>query len=76
MSTEQPVEAVRAGVGDFFLAAEEVHEGMRFSVADLVYEVASKPLIVGTGRWLAQVRKIDGPPGSFGAYLRNGKHVD
>jgi len=30
-SIEQPVEAVRAGVGDFFLAAEEVHEGMRFT---------------------------------------------
>jgi len=48
VSIEQPVEAVR-GCGDFFPAAEEVHEGMRFAVSGQVCEVASRPRIVGTG---------------------------
>jgi hypothetical protein len=30
----------------------------------------------GTGRWLVQVRTVNGPQGTFGANLWTGKRVD
>lgn len=74
--SNEPVEAKRAGPGNFLLAAEQVAERDRFRVGEQLFEVASKPRIIGTGRYLAQVRRVGGPAGTFGAYLWVGQCGD
>ena len=49
---------------------------MRSTVGDQLFEVASKSRIVKTGRFMAQVQEINGPPQTFGALLRVGKRVE
>jgi uncharacterized protein (UPF0128 family) len=71
---DPPVEAVRVTVGQFLLAAEEVHEGTRFRIKGEVYEVVSKPQVIGTQKYSARVRLPAGR-GVIGAWLQVGKRV-
>jgi hypothetical protein len=72
-----PIEAVRAAPGEFFLAAEQVAVGDRFRVLDAVYEVMSEPSQWGIA-WVATVKVIEGlKPGSeFRAMLHTGRKVE
>ncbi|ONI75826.1 hypothetical protein BWI15_08415 [Kribbella sp. ALI-6-A] len=58
-----PVEAVRVGPGQFLLAAEraEVEIGLVFATAGQTFEVVSRPVDVGSGRYLATVNLMAGP---------------
>jgi hypothetical protein len=73
----EPIEAVRAGPGEYFLATESVQLGLQFRVRDTVYEVAGEPRRWGAG-WMAPVRVIEGPRpgGEFQAMLHTGSRVD
>jgi hypothetical protein len=72
-----PIDAVRAGPGEYFLAAENVARGTRFRVREAVYEVVSEPMRWGAG-WMANVRVIEGlrPGSEFRAMLHTGTRVD
>jgi hypothetical protein len=71
------VEALRSKPGEFFLAAEQVHEGLRFRVHGAMYEVVSEPTKWGIG-WSATVRVVEGlrPGSQFRALLFTGKRVE
>lgn len=73
----EPIEAVRAKPGEFFLAAETVAVGDRFKVHDAIYEVTSEPTKWGIS-WVADVTVIEGlKPGSvFRAMLHTGRKVE
>lgn len=73
----EPIEAVRAAPGEYFLAAETVSIGDRFKVRGAVYEVITEPTRWGIS-WMAQVRVIEGlKPGSeFRAMLHVGRKVE
>lgn len=72
-----PVPALRVKPGEFFLAAETVHMGLRFDAEGDVYEVVGHPMRVGPG-WMARVRKVAGagPGGEHNALLHTGKPVN
>lgn len=73
----EPIEAVRAKPGEFFLAAETVEVGLTFRAGGAVYEVTSEPRQWGAA-WVANVRVIEGlKPGiELRAMLHTGKRVD
>lgn len=73
----EPVEAVRAAPGEYFLATETVEVGLRFRYLDALYEVITEPTKWGVS-WVAQVRVIEGrKPGSeFRAMLHVGRRVE
>lgn len=70
------VEALRSKPGEYFLAAERVHQGLRFRVRSAVYEVVTEPTKWGIG-WSATVRVLEGlrPGSEFRALLFTGKKV-
>jgi sarcosine oxidase gamma subunit len=56
-----PVEAVRVGPGQFLLAAERIEMGLTFATAGQTFEIVSRPVDVGSGRFLATVNLVAGP---------------
>ncbi|WP_405070410.1 hypothetical protein OG558_12710 [Kribbella sp. NBC_01510] len=61
MTRSDDVPATRAGIGEFFLAAEIVAQGMVFFVDDGErFEVVSDPVHVGAGKYFATVRQLTG----------------
>jgi hypothetical protein len=74
---EAPVLAVRSSPGEYFLASEEVHLGLRFRYRDALYEVISEPRRWGLD-WAATVEVIEGlrPGIQFRALLRTGHRVE
>lgn len=56
-----PVEAVRVGPGQFLLASERVEIGLMFATAGQTFEVVSRPVDIGSGRYLATVDLVAGP---------------
>lgn len=73
----EPIPAVRAKPGEFFLAAETITVGDRFQAGDAVYEVASEPTKWGAA-WVANVIIIEGfkPGGMLRAMLHLGRKVE
>lgn len=73
---DEPVPAERSAPGEFFLAAETVHVGLRFQVRDALYEIVSEPARWGAA-WTATVRILEGvkPGGEFRAMIRTGRRV-
>ena len=74
--SNDPILAVRAASGEFFLAAETNALGDRFFVDESVYEIVGEPTRTGPG-WRALVRTVEGlAPGSeFNALLWSGRKV-
>lgn len=73
----EPVEAVRAKPGEFFLAAESVEVGTRFRAGGALYEVMTEPSKWGVA-WVATVKVIEGlrPGSEFRAMLHTGEQVE
>ncbi|TCC19992.1 hypothetical protein [Kribbella sindirgiensis] len=73
---DDPIPAERAAPGEYFLAAESVHLGLRFFYRDSVYEVVEEPSRLGAA-WYANVEIIEGgkPGARFKAMLHTGKRV-
>jgi hypothetical protein len=73
-----PVEAMRATPGEYFLAAEKVHVGMRFKTRDALYEIATEPTRWGIS-WIADLTVIEGLRAGatvHRAMLHTGKKVE
>ena len=74
---DEPIPAERAAPGEYFLAAESVHVGLRFCYLDAVYEIVGEPREWGVA-WYAVVEIVEGirPGARFNAMLHTGKRVD
>lgn len=74
----EPVDAVRAKPGEFFLAAEAIELGMRFRAEGTTYEVVGRPVTIGTLMFMATVRILQGESAGkeLQAMLRAGRKVD
>lgn len=72
-----PIEAVRAKPGEYFLATDKVEVGLQFRVRDTVYKVTGEPRRWGPG-WMAKVQILEGlrPGIEFQAMLRTGTRID
>jgi hypothetical protein len=78
MTDPEPVEAIRAAPGEYFLAAETVHIGLRFRAGGAVYEITSEPRKWGIS-WVADLTVIEGfKPGStvHRAMLHTGRKMN
>lgn len=73
----EPIEAVRAKPGEFFLAAEHVEIGLTFRAGGAVYEIMTEPTKWGAA-WVATVKVLEGlgPGIELRAMLHTGKRVD
>ncbi|TCC51094.1 hypothetical protein E0H75_13215 [Kribbella capetownensis] len=56
-----PVDAVRAGPGQFRLAAERVEIDLLFATGGQTFRVISRPVDIGSGRYLVTVAVVAGP---------------
>jgi len=74
---DEPIPAERTAPGEYFLATESVHVGLRFSYLDSVYEIVGEPRKSGLS-WYAVVEIVEGirPGAQFNAMLHTGKRVD
>lgn len=74
---DEPIKAVRSAPGEYFLAAEKVHVGLRFQVHDAVYEIVSEPARWGAA-WTATAKIIEGlkPGGKSRAMIHTGRRMN
>lgn len=78
------IPGMRAGIGDFFIAAETVARGMVFFVdaakpGDVErFEIVSDPKPIGTGTYLATVEQLSGAYTGkrLSVQLRTGRRVN
>lgn len=78
MTDPEPIDALRSAPGEYFLAAETVHVGLRFRSREAVYEVAEILAPVGTGVVVATIRMIEGRAAGkdFRATLHTGRKMN
>jgi hypothetical protein len=54
------VDAVRVVPGQFFLASDEIEEGMEFAVRDTIYRIVEPPCLTGYKYGWAKVQVLNG----------------